>query len=294
MKINTNQSKNEIFGTNPVNNFTLEFNPKSFQVLTDGIYSNKIRAIIRELSTNAWDSHIEANNINPFEVHLPKKDEEYFYIRDYGIGLSEDSIIKIYTSFFTSTKENTNKLQGCLGLGSKTPFCYNTRTFHIESFYNGKKYVYSFFMNDEGIPSYIKVDELDTTEPNGLKVQLAVSGSDFGLFYSEASEVYKFFENKPKFIGMQINIKEIEKRYENNNVFISDEELFVVMGNVAYPLKLDHKYLDSVKHLSESNIIIKAKIGEVDFSSSRESLSYTQKTLVFIRKKLEEYEKYLE
>src|SRR5690606_19308446 len=106
---------------------------KSFKILMDGIYQNKIKAIIRELSTNARDSHVAAGHNKPFIVHLPNHREPEFYIEDFGTGLSEDKIEKIYSTFFASDKEDSNDYVGCLGLGSKTPFCYNTRSFIVES-----------------------------------------------------------------------------------------------------------------------------------------------------------------
>ena len=37
--------------------FKIKNSRKAFQILSSGLYSNKIKAIIRELSTNALDSH---------------------------------------------------------------------------------------------------------------------------------------------------------------------------------------------------------------------------------------------
>lgn len=187
MKLNTQISKTEISGAQSIGKFGMEMNAKAYQILTDGIYSNKIKAIIRELSTNAWDSHVEANNHNPFDVHLPFTGEEYFYIRDYGTGLSEQSILNVYTSFFTSTKDTSNKYNGILGIGSKVPYSYNTKTFTIDSYYHGTQYTYVCFIDDAGIPSYAKVSEVKTDEPNGVKIQFAVNTNDIYSFGNEAN-----------------------------------------------------------------------------------------------------------
>ena len=39
--------------------FSIEASAKAFFILSDGLYSNKIKAVVRELSTNAYDSHVE-------------------------------------------------------------------------------------------------------------------------------------------------------------------------------------------------------------------------------------------
>lgn len=292
MKYNNHQSKNVIEGDVSVAEFKMELNAKAFSVLTDGIYSNKIKAIIRELSTNAWDSHIEVGKDIPFEVHLPIYNEEYFYIRDYGTGMSEEKILDVYTTFFCSTKDQSNDFCGLIGIGSKSPMAYNTKTFHIESFYNGKCYTYCFFINDEGIPSYTKLDEQDTEEPNGLKVQFTVAESDRYYFEREANNVYKFFKVKPK-CNKKLDAENPPRKYENNGVYSSDEDFSVVMGNIQYPIVINHDYLKDFDGYNNSSVIIEAKIGEVDFSASRESLAYTQKTLRFLKNKLEEYNEHL-
>jgi hypothetical protein len=55
-------------------NYTIEASAKAFSILSDGLYSNKIRAVIRELSTNAYDAHVEAGKPKvPFNVTMPDR-----------------------------------------------------------------------------------------------------------------------------------------------------------------------------------------------------------------------------
>ena len=50
--------------------FSIAASGKAFKGLIDGLYSRKIEAVVRELSTNAFDSHKAAASIAPFETHL--------------------------------------------------------------------------------------------------------------------------------------------------------------------------------------------------------------------------------
>jgi len=105
--------------------FGIVFNAKMAKILSDGLYSDKIQSIIRELSCNAVDSHVEAGKGDePIEVHLPTVFEPVFYVRDFGVGLDHEQVIKIYTVYGASTKTNSNEFIGQLGLGSKSPFSY--------------------------------------------------------------------------------------------------------------------------------------------------------------------------
>jgi hypothetical protein len=75
------------------NSFSIAATPEAFCILSDRLYSHKIRAVIRELSTNAVDSHIAADNFDTqYDVHLPSISEPWFDIRDYGVGLA----VKVY------------------------------------------------------------------------------------------------------------------------------------------------------------------------------------------------------
>ena len=105
--------------------FRIRNSAKAFSILSSGLYANKIRAIIRELSCNAVDSHVAAGKADvPFEVHLPTALSPWFSIRDFGTGLSHEQVTKIYTTYFESTKTDSNDFIGALGLGSKSPFSY--------------------------------------------------------------------------------------------------------------------------------------------------------------------------
>ena len=131
-----------------VGEFRIRNSAKAFNILSSGLYANKIRAIIRELSCNAVDSHIAAGKKDtPFDVHLPNSLEPHFSIRDYGTGLTHDQVTNIYTTYFESTRTNSNEFIGALGLGSKSPFCY-ADNFTITSIHEGVKRTYNAFIND--------------------------------------------------------------------------------------------------------------------------------------------------
>ena len=117
-------------------NYSIDATAKAFAILSDGLYSNKILAVVRELSTNAYDSHVAAGcPEKPFDVTLPTSLDHEFSIRDYGTGLSKENCMSLYTTCFRSDKTDSNDAVGCLGLGSKSPFAY-TDQFMVESFHN--------------------------------------------------------------------------------------------------------------------------------------------------------------
>jgi DNA topoisomerase VI subunit B len=150
------QEEVETHGINNTNQFQIKASSHAFRILSDGLYSDKISSIIRELSCNALDSHIANGNPEiPFQIHIPSKLIPHFHIRDYGIGLSEEDIMGLYSTYFASTKGQSNDFVGALGLGSKSPFSY-TDSFTVESWFNNEKKTYAIFIGDEGVQIYQK------------------------------------------------------------------------------------------------------------------------------------------
>jgi len=96
----TPQNQAIVSNVSEVGEFRIRNSAKAFNILSSGLYANKIRAIIRELSCNATDSHVAAGRAGTaFDVHLPNALEPYFSIRDYGTGLSHDQVTSIYRKY---------------------------------------------------------------------------------------------------------------------------------------------------------------------------------------------------
>jgi hypothetical protein len=88
MKVNTATNNIESSGMNLEVDFTIDMNSKAFNVLSDQMYSEVIPTVVRELSSNAFDSHKESGKSDvPFEVRSPTGFDPYFGVKDFGTGL---------------------------------------------------------------------------------------------------------------------------------------------------------------------------------------------------------------
>lgn len=276
--------------------FSIKASAKAFQILSDGLYSDKILAIIRELSCNAYDSHVEAKNTDtPFDLHLPTSLEPTFTIRDYGTGLCKSDIETVYTTYFESTKTNSNDAIGCLGLGSKSPFSY-VEMFTVMSFFNGKKYVYNAMLNSQGFPSIMFIGESKTDEPNGVQVQFAVRNNDIWDFSEKAKRALKHFPVKPNLTGQNINFESTDYTVKTETWGLVKHDGYrgghasAVMGNIAYPISFHKVDLTSQENtvIRNFNIDFFFNIGDLNVAANRESLSYTDDTIQVIRDRIQE------
>jgi hypothetical protein len=285
MKITDTKNTIERSQDFPESKYTIKASPKAFLILSDALYSNKIQAVIRELSTNAYDSHVEnGNKEQPFDVHIPSRMEPMFFVRDYGTGMSHEDCMHLYTTYFGSTRTDSNEAVGCMGLGSKSPFAY-TDSFTVESFYNGEHRTYNAYKNEKHEPVFALLNELPTDEPNGLKVSFAVEvdsySSDPSDFGREAKKIYRHFDVRPNITGAELGMedKKIILEGEFWRIVGGSSEAVAVMGNVGYPISSkDCSAHKKITRLLGDSIEINFDIGELDITPSRESLSYNDLT----------------
>jgi DNA topoisomerase VI subunit B len=165
-----------------------------FGILRSNLYSDKILAVIREYSTNAFDAHVAHNKPNlPIELTLPTVIEPTFQVRDFGKGLTEEDVFEIYSSYGASTKRNSNSYVGTLGMGSKAGFAYSP-SFTITSYNGGMKKVYEAYIDETNIGTIAKVHEEATYEPTGICVKIDVRSADIRQFRDTAYNFFQYFE----------------------------------------------------------------------------------------------------
>lgn len=276
--------------------FTIKANAKAFKILSDGLYSDKITAIIRELSCNAYDAHVAAGcPEKPFFIQLPDRMNPEFIIRDYGTGLSDEDVMELYTTYFGSNKTHSNDFIGCLGLGSKSPFSY-TDTFTVTVFLDGSKQIYTSYMDEHGCPSIAKMGERTrTTKPNGIEIRFGVNGNDHYEFANKARNVFRAFKVVPEIKSdRDIKIEPIKYITEGEGWGLRTQDsgisgAYAIMGNVRYPMtKLNTDLNNEQESLLRQNIDIVFEIGKVEPAASREELSYDASTIANIKIRLDE------
>jgi hypothetical protein len=279
--------------------YTIEDSAKIFSILRSNIYSDKILAVIREYSTNGWDGHILAGTPDrKLLITLPTTLSPIFKVRDFGVGLSEESVMHIYTSYGTSTKDSSNDFNGTFGLGSKSAFAYGN-TFGITSYFNGVKTLYTAYLDETNIGKIRKEYSEPTSEENGVEIEIAVKTADIRQFNETASMFYRHFTPSPDFVGGDGTVVSAIEDFHNLPVMFSGDIFTITaqpqpywkrqpsvvrMGNVAYPINLDAlAWIDDRKDiLNKGHVIIDIPIGSVSITASREALEYDKRTKDFV------------
>ena len=281
-----------------------------FNVLRNQLYSNKYQAVLREYATNAVDAHVEADiEDRPIEVTLPNPMSLELKIRDFGPALTDKEIQDIYAFYGESTKRNTNKQTGMLGIGSKSAFAYGDN-FVINSYYGGKKHVYNAYIDPSQVGQIAKLGEENTDEENGIEIVIPVKENDCDTFKDTAEEIFQHFKVRPIIHGgHQLDFDDRDtlfegkdwkwrKNKEGYNGYYNHHkgDGIAVMGNIGYPMDFDslnysgEDYAE-LQSLCSSNLILQINIGDLEISASREKLQYTDHTINSIIKKLKSVKK---
>lgn len=275
----------------------IKMTPEMFSLLSSGVYTYKERAVIRELSCNAVDTHIDSGNVDkPFLVHLPTRFEPYFEVRDFGTGLTHEKVMKLYMTYGESTKNDSNDYIGAMGIGSKSPFAI-AQSFTVSSYVDGVVNKYSVYL-ENGIPQVTKLTTNPTTEPNGLAVRVAVSDNRINKFHEEASNVYSYFKVKPECnveyydileamtsISREDGVYDAMKYKENWRSNSNSVHFNVIMGNIAYPVEMGEllgseftSILPQFFRSAVDLVNIYMPIGSVAIAASREALQMNETT----------------
>lgn len=269
-------------------------------------YSNTRLAVVREISANALDANVEANENRPIEISIPSKLSPTFRVRDFGGGLSKEDIFGLYSKYGKSTKRQSNNYIGAFGIGKFAPLSYGDN-FTCVSYNGGLKSSYNIFVNDDDDTKIVELQEPEpSNEPSGLCIEVAVAESDVDDFRKIIKNFFEFFSDKemPKFIGDDGTfVRKRDKVIESKNsswFFLKDEHndsyysqrsynAHVIMGRVAYPLDKNSvqvsNFVESSSKkdiiynlLGQTNFYLRLPLGAVKLHHSRESLEYNKAT----------------
>lgn len=268
--------------------FSITASPKVFKILSSDLYTNKIRAVVRELITNMIDAHALNGNPEKFIIQVPGRLDPRFVCRDFGPGMSDfdiqgdDNSPGLYNSYFSSSKAESNDFIGGFGLGSKSPFSY-TDTFSITSYHKGEIRGYVAYMDGDGPqikPTFVK--EMGPNDKTGIEIVVPVEEKDFRNFAYEVSYIMRPFKDLAIINGLD---REIDYFPDFDDYYGVNPErywpdrggLYAIYGGIVYPIEGVIRDRNWLSIRNEVNYI-KFPMGSLDIAPSREALSLDDRT----------------
>ncbi|WP_417219609.1 hypothetical protein [Arthrobacter sp.] len=158
-------------------------------------YSRPKEAVIRELSTNALESHQAAGHTGPVEVKVPSDADPFLTVTDHGLGLGLEDIADVVGNYADSTKRHDGQATPNYGIGSKSPFAVSDH-YTVIAIKDGVRREVLFARLPDGNPGYKIVSTEDTGEANGVTVRVPVVGDwrEHGEWLDAARDVFYWWE----------------------------------------------------------------------------------------------------
>lgn len=261
----------------------------------------------------------KGGTLPPIQITLPtqitrgntRPIQSSLLIRDFGKGMVEEEFYSILSRYGASTKRDSNALMGGFGLGAKSGFAVSDE-FFMNSYQNGQGIRVRFF-KDNLNQGYVEVVErLSTSEPDGILVEVPIPKANLAELSEEA-----LFSDYPFFMGYRDEEIEIQisgshgNRSVHNSKHFTPLELggnvvgwlgkeaehspimYALVGRVVYTIdfgqlsnfavskKLDRTIRDDItvlKYFRRTNVI-EVPVGSLDLPSSREEITYSERSL---------------
>ena len=277
---------------------TVRADGKLFNLLADKVYTDKVKACLRETWSNALDSHVAAGNPAKFKVTLPNTLEPSFTVRDYGVGMDHETVLGLYSELMSTSKGEDNSQTGFLGIGSKSPLAVSD-AFTVTCFDGTTQRSYIISIDAEG-GVITQLGESPSDEPRGVEVQVPVSTDRIAEFREKAQIVaFGFKDDAPEGIDFVYPEPILSGSYitarpdGEEDIFgweivksdlLESGDIYVRQGPVVYPVPTDAVPSGSVLSFNaRCSLVIDIPLGTADVSPDRESLSLDPITKANVR-----------
>lgn len=258
--------------------------------ILSGLYADPVKALIRELSVNANESHKASGNKEPIKITLPSQSGPALIIRDEGLGLTLEEFEKLMASYGSSGeyKSTSNEYTGGFGLGCKAPAAY-TDQWTVTCRKEGRRWILACFKDEFGVPAFDVLEESETDDRNGVEIKIPVKSGDIERFRARAIEVFQDFTIKPTVVNA--TKEELEDLHRIVPTVASDknwrmydredeDSSYVIMGDVRYPINYGNfKLPDKLAIANQLHLTFDIEVGGVQVAPSREALMYTPMTI---------------
>ena len=201
--------------------------------LLGNIYSDPLKAVVREYLSNALDAHRDAGTDLPIEISFGSLSNK-FSIRDYGNGLTDEQI-KYYIMGFGSTgdeKMSDPGQIGDMGIGSKS-FIAVSSTAVYRSYRGGTVSTWLCQLNEKRQGFISKINEESTEEPDGFEVEIPLESSQISELSAKVDEITQFLDYPLIINGVKWNSPLYEYNHECGR-YTPDKEVLFEYNNKTY------------------------------------------------------------
>lgn len=291
--------------------FGIEGSAMIYRLMYSTMFQDKEKVVLQELAANANDAHRAAGKTDvPIKITLPTELSPELVVMDEGVGMDYDTVMNVYPVYGRSSKSGSNADIGGFGYGGKSPFSISD-TYTVETTHKGVTISIACYL-DNGYPKFSVFTTGEVGNSDGTIVKVPVSDPNKQKELKKRAEnLFHLWVVKPQFSGHRIVYDKNVVVYENTNLYLMDAYnwnnatakrgniLGVAVGPYIYSIpdsmsnKLfahgDTGFLSDVARAKASYYIaLKAGIGEIELSPSREWIEDTTSNVEKLLKIIEE------
>lgn len=266
---------------------TIASSRKMIRMNIDDTYSDKELAVVRELATNAADSHLRAQNPNAFYVHCPTVLKPEFFVRDYGVGMTHEKMVGTYIVLGESDKDTSDDEAGMWGIGALAPFS-KCDQYYITCYDGTSARHYGFAIAEDGCPTLYLLGEEPCQEPRGVRVGFSAEEKDFGKFEAAIQKIALGFGSQLETNAALKGVGEVAFTGAGWTAYLNCplySRWNVRQGGVIYPID-QHKVKLPIDH--KLTFVVDCPIGGVKITPSRESIAYTDAMVAYLAERVEQ------
>lgn len=181
---------------------------KLAMILTSGLYADPLVAVIREVLSNAWDSHKKAllqgrTPAEPIKVYVDRGTQQ-LVIADFGTGIRPEDVESVALALAGSDKDKDNSLIGGWGLGFKSPYALSSH-WSFENRYDGHTYTYACALLDDDVTASLVSTQTSLTTPNGVTIRIPISDTEAPRALMLTRYYGQFLRAEDDRIGIQVD-----------------------------------------------------------------------------------------
>lgn len=257
-------------------------------IMSVNFYNEPLWSTIREVMANAIDATI-ASDSSELPVLSVNTYSRKISVRDFGFGLSEEDIYKVFGGLFKSTKREDLEATGGFGLGSKSPFSIaKNQTFYVTSYFGGKAKLYKFWIDPTNLKAMAECTSVsESKDPTGIRVDIDID--DRFREYQIRDGVDRFARYCLSNFTVTVDNRIYTDRFtvpEQEATFITpsnNSDIYVAVGNMVYHLSAVNFSSAIKKGIS---YYITANKKQIDMAPQRETIPLVAKNIEFINNEI--------
>lgn len=186
---------------------------KLVHIVTSGLYSDPLVAVIREVLSNAWDSHRDRRRTQgpppkPIQVYIDHGTSQ-LVIADYGTGIEPEKVTSVALALAGSDKDQDNASIGGWGLGFKSPYALSEQ-WSFDNRWKGRTTTYACMLIDDQVTASAvgTVSSLDA--PNGVTIRIPLDPAEFKRALMVARYYARFLLRTDISLSIEVNDAVVE------------------------------------------------------------------------------------